>query len=129
MAVGTPYNGGQSQLEAAAIAARNVLIPINIYNNAATANEYTATNSRALSDNTTPVYGKGSGGFLDINNYAGVGGSWDINGNPANANSQGSGRNPAFAINGSSWGYGPAGLGMTNYVSPNTSLNKGQVII
>ena len=60
---------------------------------------------------------------------AGVGGSWDINGNPANANSQGSGRNPAFALNGSSWGYGPAGLGMTNYVSPNTSLNKGQVII
>ena len=29
----TPYNGGQSPLEAAAIAARNVLLPVNTYNN------------------------------------------------------------------------------------------------
>ena len=50
-----PYNGGQSPLEAAAIAQRAILIPINIYNNYAQANEYTATHTRALSDQTTPV--------------------------------------------------------------------------
>jgi hypothetical protein len=123
----TVYNGGQSPLEAAAIIARNTLIPINTYNNYAVANEYTATHTRALSDNTTPIYGKGSGQFLDIDNYAGVGGDWDVNGNQLN--SVGSGRNPQFALNGSTWGYGPAGLGMTNYQHPNTSLNVGQVII
>ena len=121
------YNGGQSPLEAAAIAARATLLPTNIYNNAAPANEYTATHTRALSDNTTPVYGKGSGGFLDIDNYAGVGGDWDINGNQAN--SVGSGRIPAFALNNSTWGYGPTGLGMTPYQHPNTAGNVGQVII
>ena len=123
----TPYNGGQSPLEAAAIAARNALIPINTYNNAAQANQYTATHSRAISDTTTPIYGKGSGQFLDIDNYAGVGGDWDINGNQANA--VGSGRNPAMGLNGSTWGYGPIGLNMTNYQHPNTSANIGQVII
>lgn len=123
----TPYNGGQSPLEVAAIAARNVLIPINTYNNAAVANEYTATHTRALSDTSTPIYGKGSGQFLDIDNYAGVGGDLDINGNQAN--SVGSGRNPAMALNSSTFGYGPAGLGLTNYQHPNTGGNVGQVII
>jgi hypothetical protein len=129
MPVGHPYDGGQSPLEAAAIAARNVLIAINTFNSVSPGNEYTSTNTYAISDASTPIYGKGSGNFLDINNYAGVGGSWDMNGNPTNPNSAGSGRNPAFALNGSLWGYGPAGLGMTNYVAPNTSLNVGQVII
>ena len=123
----TPYNGGQSPLEAAAIAARATLLPINTYNNAAAANEYSATHTRAMSDTTTPIYGKGSGGYLDIDNYAGVGGDWDINGNQAN--SVGSGRMPAFALNSSTWGYGPVGLGMQNYQHPNTSANIGQVII
>lgn len=123
----TPYNGQQSPLEAAAIAARNTLLPINTYNNDAQANQYTATHTRALSDQTTPIYGKGSGQYLDIDNYDGVGGDWDINGNQAN--SVGSGRNPAFALNGSTWGYGPAGLGMQVYQHPNTSANIGQVII
>lgn len=123
----TPYNGGQSPLEAAAIAARNTLLPINTYNNAAVANEYTATHTRAISDASTPIYGKGSGQFLDISNYGGVGGEWDINGNQFN--SVGSGRNPAMGLNGSTWGYGPSGLGMTNYQHPNTGGNIGQVII
>lgn len=123
----TIYNGQQSPLEAAAIAQRAILIPINIYNNASVANTYTVTHTRAISDTTTPIYGKGSGGFLDIDNYAGVGGDWDINGNAANA--IGSGRNPMFGLNASTWGYGPAGLGMVNYQSPNTALNIGQVII
>lgn len=123
----TVYNGNQSPLEAAAIAARASLIPINTYNNFAAANEYTATHTRALSDSTTPIYGKGSGQFLDIDNYSGVGGDWDINGNASN--SVGSGRNPQMSLNNSTWGYGPNGLGMTNYQHPNTSLNIGQVII
>lgn len=123
----TPYNGGQSPLEAAAIVQRNTLLPINTYNNAAVANEYTATHTRALSDASTPIYGKGSGQYLDIDNYGGVGGDWDINGNQAN--SVGSGRNPGMALNGATWGYGPAGLGMTNYQQPNTAANVGQVII
>ena len=127
MPIGSPYNGRQSPLEAAAIIQRNTLLPINTYNNAAVSNEYTATHTRALSDNTTPIYGKGSGGFLDIDNYSGVGGDWDINGNQPN--SVGSGRNPAFTLNGSSWGYGPNGLGMQNYQHPNTAGNVGQVII
>jgi len=126
MPVGNPYNGGQSPMEAAAIAARATLIPINTYNNYAPANEYTATHTRALSDSTTPVYGKGSGGFLDIDNYGGVGGDYDINGNSIYA---GSGRNPEIGLNNSLWGYGPVGLGMTGYQHPNTSLNVGQVII
>jgi hypothetical protein len=32
-------------------------------------------------------------------------------------------------MNNSLWGYGPAGLGMTVYQNPDTSLNIGQVII
>lgn len=127
MPVNTPYNGGQSPLEAAAIAARASLIPQNTYNNFAPANEYTATHTRALSDTTTPIYGKGSGGFLDIDNYASVGGDFDINGN--NTLYIGSGRNPQLTMNSSLWGYGPSGLGMTNYQQPDTSLNIGQVII
>lgn len=123
----TPYNGGQTPLEAAAIAARATLLPINTYNSVAPANQYSATHTRAVSDSTTPVYGKGSGGFLDIDNYAGVGGDWDINGNQAN--SVGSGRLPAFSLNNSTWGYGPNGLGMNPYQHPNTSGNIGQVII
>jgi hypothetical protein len=123
----TPYNGGQSPLEAAAILARNTLLPANIYNNAAVANEYTATHTRAVSDASTPIYGKGSGNFLDIDNYAGVGGDWDINGRAATA--IGSGRNPALSLNSATFGYGPVGLSMTPYVAPNTSLNVGQVII
>ena len=127
MPVGSPYNGGQSPLEAAAIAQRAFLIPANTYNNAAAANEYSATHTRALSDTLTPIYGKGSGQFLDIENYAGVGGEWDVNGNQSN--SVGSGRNPLLTLNSATWGYGPAGLGYSGYVSPNTSLNIGQVII
>jgi hypothetical protein len=126
MPIGMPYNGGQTPMEAAAIAARAILIPINTYNNYAPSNEYTATHTRALSDSTTPIYGKGSGGFLDIDNYGGVGGDYDINGNATYA---GSGRNPELSMNNSLWGYGPAGLGMTVYQNPNTSLNIGQVII
>jgi hypothetical protein len=114
--------GGQSALEQAAITQRNILIPINTYNNYSAPNEYSATHTRALADQTTPHYGKGTGNFLDINNYA-AGSDWDIFGNQSN--SIGSGRNPAFSNNYATWGYDPG----HNYVHPDTSLNVGQVII
>lgn len=122
----TNYNGGQSPLEAAAIIARSNLIPKNIYNNQSNSNQYGDTHTRALSDTTTPVHGKGSGNYLDIENYKGVGGVFDIFGNASNP---GSGREPSLSLNSSTWGYGPDGLGMTNYTAPDTSANRGQVII
>lgn len=122
-----PYNGGQSPLEIAAIAARIALLPQNTYNNASAPNEYSATHTRALSDSTTPIYGKGSGQFLDINNYAGVGGSLDVQGNPGN--SVGSGRNPQITLNAGLWGYGPSAVAGADYTHPDTSGNVGQVII
>lgn len=127
MPVGNPYNGGQTPLEAAAISARNTLLPINTYNNFDFSNNYTATHTRALSDQTTPVYGKGSGQYLDIENYGGVGGEYDKNGNQNLY--LGSGRLPMIGLNGSLWGYGPNGLGLTNYTYPDMSLNVGQVVI
>ena len=123
----TIYNGGQSPLEAAAIAQRDFLIPKNTYNNYSNSNEYGATHTRAVSDTKTPIYGKGSGQFLDIFNYAGVGGAWDIHG--PQANSIGSGRNPELILNASTWGYGPSQVAGSNYKQPNMSLNVGQVII
>jgi hypothetical protein len=117
-------DGGQSALEVAAIAQRNKLLPINIYNDAAASNQYSATHTRAVADQTTPHYGKGTGQFLDIENYN-AGSDWDIQGNPTNANSQGSGRNAAFANNASTWGYDP----QNHYLHPDTSKNIGQVII
>lgn len=116
-------DGGQSALEVAAISQRNILIPKNMYNSFAPANQYSATHTRALSDQTTPHYGKGSGQFLDIYNFDGVGSDWDIQGNQAN--SQGSGRNPAFATNFGTWGYDPNHY----YKTPDTSKNTGQVTI
>ncbi len=115
-------NGEQSALEVAAIAQRNFLIPANIYNSYANANQYSATHTRALGDTTTPHYGKGTGQYLDIYNYN-AGADWDIYGNQSN--SIGSGRNPAFANNFATWGYDLS----HNYQYPNTSLNTGQVHI
>ena len=106
-----------NKLETAATAARNGLIAINGYNNADDANNYTATHTRALSDQLTPINGKGTGIFLDTYNG---GGDLDINGNPTYA---GSGRLSAIANNTSKWGYGPDSY----YTHPDTSANTGQV--
>lgn len=122
MPLPTQPNGGQSALEIAAIAQRNFLIPANTYNNAASANEYSATHTRALADNLTPHYGKSTGQFLDIYNYN-AGADWDIFGNQAN--SIGSGRNPAFASNYGTWGYD----NNHSYQRPDPSRNIGQVVI
>lgn len=106
-----------NKLEEAAIAARNTLIAINGYDNVADANNYTATHTKALSDQSTPVKGKGTGVFLDTYNG---GGSVDVYGNPTYG---GSGRIAAYANNLSTWGYGPSAY----YTTPNTSGNIGQV--
>lgn len=102
-----------NQLEQAAIAARNTLLPINTYNNSDDSNSYSSTHTRALSDEETPVAGKGTGVFLDTYNG---GGSLDINGNPAAA---GSGRLQNIAVNQYNGG--------ATYQQPDTSGNQGQV--
>lgn len=106
-----------NKLEEAAIARREALIAINNYNNDDDANNYSSKHTRALSDQETPLYGKGTGIFLDTYNG---GGDIDINGNPTYG---GSGRIAAFANNTSTWGYGPD----SNYQHPDTSGNVGQV--
>lgn len=123
----TIYNGSQSPLEAAAIAARNRLIAMNNFNNASPANNYSSTHTRAVSDNITPTAGKGSGGFLDVDNYSGVGDDYDKNGNQNLY--AGSGRGPSLVLNSSTWGYGPTAFGMANYTAPDTSRNVGQVVL
>ena len=123
-------NGGQSDLEYAAIIQRNTLIPINTYNSYAAANQYSLTHTRAITDAQTPNAGRGTGTFLDINNYnAGL--DWDRYGNPQPGSivGAGAGRAPSITMNNATWNMGPVGLGMTNYTSPNTGLNVGQVII
>ncbi len=106
-----------NKLEQAAIEARSKLIPKNYYNNADVNNNYNATHTRALSDESTPINGKGTGIYLDTNNG---GGSLDIYGVPSQP---GSGRIAAIANNGSKWGYTP----QNHYKAPDTSGNIGQV--
>jgi hypothetical protein len=101
-----------NKLEQAAIAARASQLGANTYNSADDANKYTATHTRALSDQQTPVYGKGTGVFLDTYNG---GGSMDVNGNP---NSAGSGRIQNKAFN----QYNEN----NTYQHPDTSGNIGQ---
>lgn len=116
-----PTPGGQSNLEKAAIAARNLILPKNTYNSASPQNGYNATHTRAVADTTTPIQGKGTGNYLDINNY-GAGGDLDINGVPS---IPGSGRKSALIQNAATWGYAP----VSPYQAPDTKGNIGQVII
>lgn len=90
-----------NKLGQAADEARIKNITKNAFNGEADANQYSATHTKALSDQETPVKGKGTGVYLDTYNG---GGDMDINGNPTYA---GSGRLAAFANNMSTWGYGP----------------------
>ena len=99
-------------LEAAANEARGKTLPINTYNNADDANQYSAGHSRAKSDEKTPVNGKGTNTFLDTANG---GGSLDINGTP---NAAGSGRIQNVAFNEFNKD--------KQYVHPDTSKNSGQ---
>ena len=102
-----------NKLEEAAKAARLSLVTKNTYKGDDNSNNYTATHTRALSDQETPVNGKGTGIFLDTYNG---GGSQDINGSPTAA---GSGRIKNIAFN----EYNKDKI----YVHPDTSGNKGQV--
>jgi hypothetical protein len=122
--------GGQSDLEYAAIIQRNTLIPINTYNSYAAANQYSLTHTRAITDSQTPNAGRGTATFLDIENYV-AGLEWDKLGNPQPGSIVGAGigRSPSMTLNSATWGYGPVGLGMSNYAPPNTALNTGQVVI
>lgn len=101
-----------NKLEQAAIAARNALLPTNTYNNDTQGNEYSATHTRALSDQQTPVAGKGTGLFLDTYNG---GGSLDVNGNPSVV---GSGRIQNIGFNEYNTN--------NQYEHPDTSGNVGQ---
>ena len=115
-----------NRLEQAAIAARDGLIASNTYNSVNQANNYGATHTRALSDQATPVYGKGNpnaplghalgGGFYAVDGA--VGGDLDINGNPS---AVGSGRIQNVATN--QYVY------LNQYQAPDTSGNVGQVIL
>jgi hypothetical protein len=122
--------GGQTDLEYAAIIQRNLLIPRNTYNNTTNTNQYSLTHTRAVTDTLTPNAGRGTGTFLDIENY-GAGLLWDRQGNPQPGSIVGAGigRGQSMTLNNATWGYGPAGLSMTNYQPPNTALNVGQVQI
>lgn len=106
-----------NKLEEAAILRRDALMAINSYDNVTDANNYSATHTKALSDQLTPLKGKGTGIFLDTYNG---GGDIDINGNPTYG---GSGRIAAYANNGSTWGYTP----QSYYTIPDTTGNVGQV--
>lgn len=105
----------QNKLEEAALAARNQLIARNVYNDADATQNYTATHTRAKSDELTPVNGKGTG--VNFDSYNG-GSSVDIFGNP---NFAGSGRIANLATN----EYDDD----NRYTTPDTSGNVGQVVI
>ena len=104
-----------SKLEVIGVDNRNSLITPNLYKQdwalaSNTTNNYSVLHTRALSDTTTPVYGKGTSKFLDTENG---GGEYDINGN---VNYAGSGRLSAIIINTAQWSYGPT----TPYTVNNT---------
>lgn len=93
-------NAAQKLTEAADAARKNNIVK-NAYNGEADANGYSATHTKALSDQETPIKGKGTGVYLDTYNG---GGELDILGNP---NYGGSGRLAAIAYNQSQWGMSP----------------------
>lgn len=101
----------QSKLEQIALEQRKTLMSKNTYNNAAPDENYSVKHTRALSDDITPINGKGTGIFLDTNNG---GGSQDIYGNPTFI---GSGRNAQLASN----KYNKD----NEYKTPDTSKNNG----
>lgn len=104
-----------NELERIAIEKRNELVAKNVYNSSADEQKYSATHTRAKSDDETPVHGKGTGVFMDTTNG---GSSVDINGNPE---APGSGRIKNIATN----QYNKD----NDYDTPDMSGNIGQVII
>lgn len=60
--------GKQSKLEQIAIETRNVILTNNAFNNFDTKNNYSVTHTKAKSDAETPIQGKGTGIYLDVEN-------------------------------------------------------------
>lgn len=90
---------------------------------------YSVNHTQAKADNQTPYNGKGTGDGISLGNYVAAtnyngGSTEDINGAIGQG---GSGRNPQITANAGIWGYGPYQISGSNYVSPDTSKNKGQV--
>jgi hypothetical protein len=104
----------QSDLEKIAIDVRNTLKAKNTYNDG-DGKKYKAGHTRALSDDETPVHGKGTGVYMDTYNG---GGDLDINGSPEVV---GSGRIKNKALNEYNEDKG--------YTKPDTSGNVGQIIV
>lgn len=102
----------QTKLEQIAIEQRASLLPKSVYNET-DGNNYTVTHTRAKSDSETPIQGKGTGKYMDIDNG---GGYIDENGNGIDNMS---GRNANVAINDYNSG--------KNYETPDTSKNVGQI--
>ena len=106
-----------NKLEQTAITLRSTLINLDTYRQdwslpADTSNNYTVTHTRALADAITPVYGKGTGKFLDTADYNG-GSSVDRYK-----------RIEAIIKNVSDGNYGPGSNEIYN--KPDTSLNVGK---
>lgn len=104
-----------NKLEEAAIAARQQLLTNNTFNNFDINNNYSATHTRAKSDDTTPIHGKGTGVPFDSANG---GGYYDIYGVGEAAHS---GRIGNTVLNQFDSNNG--------YTQPDTSGNVGQVTI
>jgi hypothetical protein len=106
---------GQSKLEQVGIQKRNELIAGNTFNYVSPTNQYSVNHTRALSDDITPVQGKGTGIPLDSTNG---GGSYDIHGHPEYP---GSGRIHSVSVNEYN--------SVAAYTAPDMSLNTGQIDI
>lgn len=102
----------QSKLEQIGIEQRNNLLAMNGYNNQ-TGQGYSATHTKAMSDDLTPIQGKGTGQYMDTHNG---GGYEDIHGV---AGTVGTGRLASLAMNDYNYENG--------YEAPDTSLNIGQI--
>jgi hypothetical protein len=94
-------------------------------------NQYGLTNTNAISDTTSPFNGRGTGNGVTNGVYGAI---YNYNGgNTEDKNGAltvvGSGRNSQVTLNAATWGYGPTQIAGSNYISPNTSGNRGQIII
>jgi hypothetical protein len=82
-----------SRLEEIANEQRKALTTKNTFNGDSAGSEYSSTHSRALSDEETPIHGKGTGAEFDVNNG---GGMYDIKGD---GKTPGSGREGNLKFN------------------------------
>lgn len=105
----------QTKLEEVAIAARQQLLTNNTYNNFDSNNNYSTTHTRAMSDDKTPVHGKGTGIPFDTTNGGGYNDIYGV------ASAAGSGRIANIGVNKYN--------ANNDYKHPDTSGNIGQVTL